>query len=95
MEAIIGFAFIQRYFEQVTTQLAKSTVLQINYVLDRYENIVMKKRSFFDKMEKKFDIKLTVVEQKITKNFLEKYAYDFSGITLIKILKMMCQTLNI
>ena len=38
LEAIIGFAFIQRYFEQVTTQLAKSSVLQINYVLDRYEN---------------------------------------------------------
>ena len=38
LEAIIGFAFIQRYFEQVTTQLARSTVLQINYVLDRYEN---------------------------------------------------------
>ena len=40
LEAIIGFAFIQRYFEQVTTQLAKSTVLQINYVLDRYDNIL-------------------------------------------------------
>ena len=43
LEAIIGFAFIQRYFEQVTTQLAKSTVLQINYVLDRYEKIVSEK----------------------------------------------------
>ena len=39
LEAVIGFAFIQRYFEQVTTQLAKSTVLQINYVLDRYDNM--------------------------------------------------------
>ena len=88
LEAIIGFAFIQRYFEQVTTQLAKSTVLQINYVLDRYENIVSEKREvFLDKMETKFDLKLTVVEQEITKNFVEKYAYDFSGITLVKILK--------
>ena len=88
LEAIIGFAFIQRYFEQVTTQLAKSTVLQINYVLDRYENIVSEKREvFLDEMETKFDLKLTVVEQEITKNFVAKYAYDFSGITLVKILK--------
>ena len=47
LEAIIGFAFIQRYFEQVTTQLAKSTVLQINYVLDRYENILSDERERF------------------------------------------------
>ena len=76
LEAIIGFAFIQRYFEQVTTQLAKSTVLQINYVLDRYENIVSEKREvFLDKMETKFDLKLTVVEQEITKSFVEKFAH--------------------
>ncbi len=88
LEAIIGFAFIQRYFEQVTTQLAKSTVLQINYVLDRYENILSDERALFlNKMEKKFDLKLTVVEQETQKTFVQKYAYDFSGITLIKILK--------
>ena len=49
LEAIIGFAFIQRYFEQVTTQLAKSTVLQMNYVLDRYENTQKKDKIFFFK----------------------------------------------
>ncbi len=88
LEAIIGFAFIQRYFEQVTTQLAKSTVLQINYVLDRYDNILSEEREvFLDKMETKFDLKLTIVEQVSQKNFVQKYAYDFSGITLIKILK--------
>ena len=88
LEAIIGFAFIQRYFEQVTTQLAKSTVLQINYVQDRYENILRDERELFlDKMEKKFDLKLTVVEQETQKTFVQKYSYDFSGITLIKILK--------
>ncbi len=88
LEAIIGFAFIQRYFEQVTTQLAKSTVLQINYVLDGYENISNKERELFLKnMETKFDLKLTIVEQESQKNFVQKYAYDFSGITLITILK--------
>ncbi len=88
LEAIIGFAFIQRYFEQVTTQLAKSTVLQINYVLDRYDNILSEEREvFLDKMETKFDLKLTIVEQASQKNFVQKYAYDFSGITLIKILR--------
>ena len=88
LEAIIGFAFIQRYFEQVTTQLAKSTVLQINYVLDRYDNILGDEREvFLNKMETKFDLKLTIVEQESQKKFVEKYAYDFSGITLIKILK--------
>ena len=88
LEAIIGFAFIQRYFEQVTTQLAKSTVLQINYVLDRYENILSDERErFLNNMETKFDLKLTIVEQESQKNFVQKYAYDFSGITLIKILK--------
>ncbi len=88
LEAIIGFAFIQRYFEQVTAQLAKSTVLQINYVLDRYDNILGDEREvFLNKMETKFDLKLTIVEQESQKKFVEKYAYDFSGITLIKILK--------
>ncbi len=88
LEAIIGFAFIQRYFEQVTTQLAKSTVLQINYVLDSYKNILNDERELFlNKMEEKFDLKLTVVEQETQKTFAQKYAYDFSGITLIKILK--------
>ena len=88
LEAIIGFAFIQRYFEQVTTQLAKSTVLQINYVLDRYDNILSDEREvFLNKMEAKFDLKLTIVEQESQKKFVQKYAYDFSGITLIKILK--------
>ncbi len=88
LEAIIGFAFIQRYFEQVTAQLAKSTVLQINYVLDRYENILSdEKELFLNDMETKFDLKLTIVEQESQKEFVQKYAYDFSGITLIKILK--------
>ncbi len=88
LEAIIGFAFIQRYFEQVTAQLAKSTVLQINYVLDRYENILSDERELFlNDMETKFDLKLTIVERESQKDFVQKYAYDFSGITLIKILK--------
>ena len=65
LEAIIGFAFIQRYFEQVTTQLAKSTVLQINYVLDRHENTQKNMREIFlNNMEEKFDLKLTILEQK-------------------------------
>ena len=88
LEAIIGFAFIQRYFEQVTTQLAKSTVLQMNYVLDRYENTQNSAKGFFlEEMEEKFDIKLTVEKQRNNSDFLKKHSYDFSGITLIKILK--------
>ena len=88
LEAIIGFAFIQRYFEQVTTQLAKSTVLQMNYVLDRYENTQKKDKIFFlNDMQEKFEMKLTVVNEENNKSFVQKHAYDFSGITLIKILK--------
>ena len=88
LEAIIGFAFIQRYFEQVTTQLAKSTVLQINYVLDLYENTPNgKKKAFLNDMEEKFELKLTIVEQKDDGEFVKKHPYDFSGITLINILK--------
>ena len=88
LEAIIGFAFIQRYFEQVTTQLAKSTVLQINYVLDRHENTQKNMREIFlNKMEEKFDLKLTIFEQKSVDESVLKHPYDFSGITLIKILK--------
>ena len=88
LEAIIGFAFIQRYFEQVTTQLAKSTVLQINYVLDRHENTQKNMREIFlNKMEEKFDLKLTILEQKSVDESVLKHPYDFSGITLIKILK--------
>ena len=88
LEAIIGFAFIQRYFEQVTTQLAKSTVLQMNYVLDRYESKQNGAKEFFlNEMEEKFDIKLTVEKQRNNGDFLRKHPYDFSGITLIKILK--------
>ena len=88
LEAIVGFAFIQRYFEQVTTQLAKSTVLQMNYVVDRYEDTQNgAKRFFLDEMEEKFDIKLTIVKQRKDDDFFKKHPYDFSGITLIKILK--------
>ncbi len=88
LEAIIGFAFIQRYFEQVTTQLAKSTVLQINYVLDLYENTPSdKKKAFLNDIEEKFELKLTIVEQKGDGEFVKKHPYDFSGITLINILK--------
>ena len=88
LEAITGFAFIQRYFEQVTTQLAKSTVLQINYVQDRYENSQNDaKELFLKKMEKKFELNLLIVEPKSFSKFAQKHPYDFSGITLIKILK--------
>ena len=88
LEAIVGFAFIQRYFEQVTTQLAKSTVLQMNYVLDRYKDTNNNAKEFFLKeIEKKFDIKLTIVTEKSNSDFFQKHPYDFSGITLIKILK--------
>ena len=88
LEAITGFAFIQRYFEQVTTQLAKSTVLQINYVQDRYENSQNDaKELFLKKMEEQFELKLLIVEPKNFSEFAQKHPYDFSGITLIKILK--------
>jgi two-component system osmolarity sensor histidine kinase EnvZ len=88
LEAIVGFAFIQRYFEQVTTQLAKSTVLQMNYVLDRYENTNNSaKELLLKEMEKKFNIKLAIVTKKSNSDFFQKHPYDFSGITLIKILK--------
>ena len=88
LEAIIGFAFIQRYFEQVTTQLARSTILQINYVQDRYENTQNDvKELFLRKMERKFELNLIIVKPKIIGKFVQKHPYDFSGITLIKILK--------
>ena len=88
LEAIVGFAFIQRYFEQVTTQLAKSTVLQMNYVLDRYENTNNSaKELLLKEMEKKFNIKLAIVTKESNSDFFQKHPYDFSGITLIKILK--------
>ena len=88
LEAIIGFAFIQRYFEQVTTQLARSTILQINYVQDRYENTQNDaKELFLRNMEDKFELKLIKVKTKIIRKFAQKHPYDFSGVTLIKILK--------
>ena len=88
LEAIIGFAFIQRYFEQVTTQLARSTILQINYVQDRYENTQNDaKELFLRNMEDKFELKLIKVKTKIIIKFAQKHPYDFSGVTLIKILK--------
>ena len=88
LEAIIGFAFIQRYFEQVTTQLARSTILQINYVQDRYENTQNDaKELFLRNMEDKFELKLIEVKTKIIRKFAQKHPYDFSGVTLIKILK--------
>ena len=88
LEAIIGFAFIQRYFEQVTTQLARSTALQINYVLDRYENTQNDaKEKLLKQMEEKFELKLIIVKSEGVSEFAKKHPYDFSGITLIKTLK--------
>ena len=56
--------------------------------MDGYDNILSDEREvFLNEMEKKFDLKLTIVELEFQKNFVEKYAYDFSVITLIKILK--------
>ena len=47
LELAIGFAFIQRYFEQVTTQLTKSVVLEINYVIDEFSRITERTGVFF------------------------------------------------
>ena len=38
-------------------------------------------------MEEKFEMKLAVVKERSNMSFVQKHSYDFSGITLIKILK--------
>ena len=88
LELAIGFAFIQRYFEQVTTQLTKSIVLEVNYVVDEFSKQTdAKQDSFLSSMEDKFQFDLSILDEHKQKKFSEKYIYDFSGITLIKVLK--------
>ena len=88
LELAIGFAFIQRYFEQVTTQLTKSIVLEVNYVVDEFsKQTAAKQESFLSSMEDKFQFELSILNEHKQKTFSEKYIYDFSGITLIKVLK--------
>ena len=88
LELAIGFAFIQRYFEQVTTQLTKSIVLEVNYVVDEFSKQTdAKQESFLSSMEDKFQFELSILNEHKQKTFSEKYIYDFSGITLIKVLQ--------
>jgi len=88
LEVAIGFAFIQRYFEQVTTQLAKSVVLEINYVIKGFDSQSKgNQQAFLNLMENEFEIEVSIENDHRSKDFFDKHIYDFSGITLIKILR--------
>ncbi len=88
LELAIGFAFIQRYFEQVTTQLTKSIVLEVNYVTNEFSKQTNEEQvSFLNSMEEKFQFELSILNNHNQEKFSEKYVYDFSGITLIKVLQ--------
>lgn len=85
LQLVIGLVFIQRHFEQVTTQMARSVALELNYaadVSDRAESIGNAQVDLFT-LGYPFNMRLNLMANETVVPDMRRYFYDLSGRALI------------
>ena len=89
LQLVVGIVFIQRHFAQVTTQMARSVALELNYtadLIDEIENPAEAQTLLFS-LERPFDIRLKLQPDEFVSPAVRYYFYDVSGRVLITSLR--------
>jgi len=89
LQLVVGIVFIQRHFAQVTTQMARSVALELNYAADLVDEIddLAQARALLFSLERPFDIHLELQADEIVSPNVRYYFYDVSGRVLITSLR--------
>ncbi len=89
LQLVVGFVFIQRHYAQVTTQMASSVALELNYAADLIEEVdsVEEARAVLISLEHPFNIELRLDLGETVPPTTRFYFYDVSGRALIKSLR--------
>ncbi len=89
LQLVVGFVFIQRHFAQVTTQMASSVALELNYAADQVEEMdsLEEARAVLFSLEQPFNIKLELETGQTVSPAARFYFYDISGRVLIASLR--------
>ncbi len=89
LQLVVGFVFIQRHFAQVTTQMASSVALELEYAAELVEemNSIEEARAALSSLERPFNIRLELELGEAISPEVRFYFYDVSGRALVTSLR--------
>ena len=89
LQLVVGIVFIQRHFARVTTQMAGSVALELNYAADLVEEMdsLEEARAVLYSLERPFNIKLELLPDQNVSPAVRLFFYDVSGRALIASLR--------
>lgn len=81
LQLVVGMVFIQRHFEEVTTQMTRAVALELNYVADLIDDVpeISEARGTLRTLSKPFNIRMKLLENEAVNPTVRIYFYDLSG----------------
>ena len=88
LQLVVGMVFIQRHFEEVTTQMTRSVALELNYAADQIEEAVdmAEAHAILKTLARPFNIRMSLIEDETVNPTVRLFFYDLSGRELVKTL---------
>lgn len=88
LQLVVGMVFIQRHFEEVTTQMTRAVALELNYAIDQLEEApsMAESRAILRSLARPFNIRMKLIEDETVSPTVRLFFYDLSGRELVKTL---------
>ena len=88
IELVVFIAFIQRHFEQVTSQMSEVFSYQIHYIINNASNETIKnKQAFVNKIGKDFELDVEIIANEPLLKIKNLEIFDFSGSAFVKTMR--------
>lgn len=86
LQLIVGMVFIQRHFESVTAQMARSVAIELNYIAEITNNsdTIRDAQTWFETLSRPLNMRFKILSNEIINPELRRLFYDVSGKALIE-----------
>ena len=88
IELVVFVAFIQRHFEQVTSQMSEVFSYQVKYIITNVANETKEnQQDFVNKIGKDFELDVKIIADKPVRKIRSLEIFDFSGSAFVKTMR--------
>ena len=88
IELVVFIAFIQRHFEQVTSQMSEVFSYQIHYIINNASiETIKNKQAFVNKIGKDFELDVEIISTEPLLKIKNLKIFDFSGSAFVKTMR--------
>ena len=88
IELVVFVAFIQRHFEQVTSQMSEVFSYQVKHIINSAaDKTIEKKQTVLNKLGKDFELEVAMVTAQPSLRIKNLEIFDFSGRAFVKIMR--------